>query len=143
MLAKTFEFEDYNGNKRTETHYFNLSQAECYEMEFSASGGLTVYLNRIIAAQDMPTLSKIFKELILKSYGIKSDDGRQFRKSPEISKSFEETEAYSQLYMELATDSKAAADFINGIVPKKIAEEAAKMKDAGNVTTLPFPPASN
>lgn len=126
MLKKTIKFTDYNGVERTEDHYFNLSKAESMEMEMSTSGGLSEMIRKIVAAQDTPAIIKIFKEIILKSYGQKSPDGRQFIKSPELSKAFSETEAYSQLFMELATDADAAAKFVNGIVPneKPVAQSA-------------------
>lgn len=117
MLKKTFTYTDYNGVERTEDHYFNLSKAELMEMELSTTGGLAEMINKIIAAQDAPAIVKIFKELVLKAYGQKSDDGRRFIKSKELSDSFAQTEAYSQLFMELATDADAAAAFVNGIVP--------------------------
>ncbi|MCM1224003.1 MAG: hypothetical protein NC548_57080 [Lachnospiraceae bacterium] len=119
MLKKTITYTDYNGVERTEDHYFNLSKAESMEMEMSTSGGLSEMIRKIVAAQDMPAIIKIFKEIILKAYGQKSPDGRQFIKSPELSKAFSETEAYSQLFMELATDADAAAKFVNGIVPNE------------------------
>lgn len=119
MLKKTIKFTDYNGVERTEDHYFHLSKAEAMEMEMSTSGGLSEMIRKIVAAQDTPAIIKIFKEIILKSYGQKSPDGRQFIKSPELSKAFSETEAYSQLFMELATDADAAAKFVNGIVPNE------------------------
>lgn len=117
MLKKTFTYTDYNGVERTEDHYFNLSKAELMEMELSTTGGLAEMINKIVAAQDAPAIVKIFKELVLKAYGQKSDDGRRFIKSKELSDSFAQTEAYSQLFMELATDADAAAAFVNGIVP--------------------------
>ena len=116
MLKETIKFTDYNGVERTEDHYFHLSKAEAMEMEMSTSGGLSEMIRKIVAAQDTPAIIKIFKEIILKSYGQKSPDGRQFIKSPELSKAFSETEAYSQLFMKLATDADAAAKFVNGIV---------------------------
>lgn len=117
MLKKTFTYTDYNGVERTEDHYFNLSKAELMEMELSTTGGLAEMINKIVAAQDAPAIVKIFKELVLKAYGQKSDDGRRFIKSKELSDSFAQTEAYSQLFMELATNADAAAAFVNGIVP--------------------------
>lgn len=125
MLKKTIKFTDYNGVERVEDHYFNLSKAESMEIELSTTGGLSEMIRRIVAAQDTPAIIKIFKELILKAYGEKSPDGRQFVKSPELSKAFSETEAYSVLFMELATDADAAAQFVNGIVPNETAEAAA------------------
>ena len=118
MLKKTFTYTDYNGVERTEDHYFNLSKAELMEMELSTTGGLAEMINKIVAAQDAPAIVKIFKELVLKAYGQKSADGRRFVKSAELSDEFSQTEAYSQLFMELATDADAAAAFVNGIVPE-------------------------
>ena len=117
MLKKTITYTDYNGNERIEDFYFNLSKAEIMEMEMSTTGGLTEMIQKIVAAQDAPAIIKVFKELILKAYGEKSPDGKRFIKSDEISTAFSQTEAYSQLFMELATDADAAAKFVNGIVP--------------------------
>lgn len=117
MLKKTFTYIDFNGVERTEDHYFNLSKAELMEMELSTTGGLAEMINKIVAAQDAPAIVKIFKDLVLKAYGQKSADGRRFIKSKELSDEFSQTEAYSQLFMELATDAEAAAAFVNGIVP--------------------------
>lgn len=117
MLKKTITYTDYNGNTRTEDFYFNLTKAEIMEMQLSTNGGLDVMIKKIIDSQDAPSIIKIFKELILKAYGEKSDDGKRFVKSKEISEGFAQTEAYSQLFMELATDTDAASKFVNGIVP--------------------------
>jgi hypothetical protein len=117
MLKKTITYTDYNGTERTEDFYFNLSKAELMEMEMSTEGGLTEMIQKIVATQNLPAIIKIFKELILKAYGEKSPDGKRFIKSDELSTAFSQTEAYSQLFMELATDADAAAKFINGITP--------------------------
>ncbi len=118
MLKKTMTYTDYNGVERTEDFYFNLTKAEVAEMEMGTSGGLAEMINSIVAAKDGPAILKIFKDLVLKAYGKKTPDGRRFEKSEEISKEFSETEAYSDLYIELATDADAAAEFVNGIIPK-------------------------
>lgn len=124
MIKKTITYTDYNGNERTEDHYFNLSKAEVMEMEMSTTGGLAEMIQRVVAAQDQPAIIKIFKDLILKAYGEKSADGKRFIKSEEISTAFSQTEAYSQLFMELATNADAAAKFVNGIVPADMAKQA-------------------
>lgn len=125
MLKKTITYNDYNGVERTEDFYFNLSKAEILEMEMGTSGGLAEMIQKIVAAQDAPSIVRVFKDLILKAYGEKSPDGKRFIKSEEISTEFSQTEAYSQLFMELATDAEAGAAFVNGIVPKEMAERAA------------------
>lgn len=125
MLKKTITYTDYNGTERTEDFYFNLSKAEIMEMEMGTSGGLAEMIQRIVAAQDAPAIIKIFKDLVLKAYGEKSADGKKFIKSEELSIGFSQTEAYSILFMELATDADAAAKFVNGIVPADVAKNAA------------------
>lgn len=118
MYKETITYTDYNDNERTEDHYFNLTKAETLEMEMSCNGGFSEMIKGIIAAQDQASLIALFKDLILKAYGKKSLDGRRFEKSPEISKEFSETPAYSVLFMKLATDTEAAIRFVNGITPK-------------------------
>ena len=123
MLKKTITYTDYNGAERTEDFYFNLSKAEIMEMEMSTTGGLAEMIQKIVAAQDATAIIKIFKDLVLKAYGEKSADGKRFVKSDEISTAFAQTEAYSQLFMELATDADAAAKFVNGIVPADMSKK--------------------
>lgn len=133
MLTKTVKYVDFNGNERTETLNFNLTTAEVTEMEMSMVGGMTATINRIIEAQDMKELIAIFKDLILKSYGVKSLDGRQFIKNDKLREEFSQTQAYSDLFMELATDADAAAKFVEGIMPSdyknKEKESVAAIKD--------------
>lgn len=119
MLKKTITYIDYNGTERTEDFLFNLTEAEALEMEMSTTGGFGDMISRIVAAQDIPTIIKVFKEFIFKAYGEKSADGKRFIKSEELSTAFSQTEAYSQLYMELATDADKAAEFVNGVIPNK------------------------
>ena len=117
MLKKTITYTDYDGNKRTEDFYFNLSKAEVAEMEMSVEGGLTKTLEKIVAEQDGKRIIEMFKDLILKAYGEKSLDGKRFIKSKELSEAFSQTEAYSELFMELAMNAEASAAFVNGIIP--------------------------
>lgn len=125
MIKKTITFTDYNGTERTEDFYFNLTKAEVMEMEMSVKGGLAEMIQRVIAAQDQPAIIKIFRDLITRAYGVKSPDGRKFMKSAELTEDFVQTEAFSELYMELATNADAAAAFVNGIVPADMAKQAA------------------
>lgn len=124
MRKETITYTDYNGVERTEDHFFNLSKAEIMEMELSIDGGLSETINRIINAKDVPALIKLFKKLLLDSYGVKSPDGKRFIKSDALSTEFSQTEAYSQLFMKLATDADAASAFVNGIIPADLADKA-------------------
>ena len=120
MIKKTITYVDYNGTERTEDHFFHLTKAEIMEMEMSIDGGLAEMITRVVAAQKVPEIIKIFKDLILKSYGVKSPDGKRFIKNQQLIDEFAQTEAYSQLFMELATDADKAAEFVNGIMPADI-----------------------
>lgn len=117
MYKKTMTYVNYNGVEMKEDFYFNLTKAELMEMELGTTGGLSDMITKIVDTKDAPAIIRMFKEIILKAYGVKSEDGRRFIKSEELSTAFSQTEAYSDLYMELATDADAAAAFINGIVP--------------------------
>lgn len=117
MLKKTITYTDYNGTERTEDFYFNLSKAEITEMEMSIDGGMVEMINKIVAAKSAPEIIAVFKKLILQAYGEKSPDGKRFIKSEELSTAFSQTEAYSNLFMELSTNDVEAANFVNGIMP--------------------------
>lgn len=117
MLKKTITYTDYNDTERTEDFYFNLNKAELTEMELSTNGGLAEMITKVVNAQDGPEIIKIFKDVVLKAYGVKSPDGRRFIKNDEVRDAFAQTEAYSVLFMELATNADAAAEFVNGIMP--------------------------
>ena len=123
MLKKTIKYKDFNGNEREEDFYFNLMQSEIAELELSTVGGFTESIQKIIQTQDGPEIIKQFKKIILKSYGEKSADGKRFIKSDELSEAFSQTNAYSELFMELATDDEAASVFINGIVPDELKQD--------------------
>jgi hypothetical protein len=120
MIKKTITYTDYDSNERTEDFYFNLSKAEVAEMEMSVNGGITKMLEKIVAEKDQKRIVESFKDLILRSYGEKSPDGKRFIKTQELRDAFAQTEAYSELFMELATNAEAAAAFVNGIIPSSI-----------------------
>lgn len=122
MLKKTITYHDYNGVERTEDFYFNLTKAEILEMEMGTSGGLAEMIEKIVKTKDAPAIISMMKDLILKAYGEKSADGRRFIKNDEVKNNFAQTEAYSILFMELATDADSAAKFVNGIIPANMTQ---------------------
>ena len=125
MLKKTITYTDYNENKRTEDFYFHLTKAEITEMEMSIDGGLQQSLQKIVDTQNAPAIISEFKKIVLKAYGVKSDDGRRFIKTPEVKAAFAETEAYSIMFMSLFTDANAAAEFVRGVMPADLQPAAA------------------
>ena len=139
MLKKTIKYTDFNGVERTEDFYFNLTKAELMEMEMSTTGGLTEMVRRIVNTQDTPSILRVFKKIILKAYGQKSDDGKRFIKNEELSKEFEQTEAYSELFIELLQNEAEAAKFVNGLLPADLAkqvEEAQKDENKQNLLNV-------
>ena len=134
MLKKTITYTDYDGLERTEEFRFNLTKAELVDMELTTAGTFSETMKRIIAEKDIIRIAKLFKELLLKSYGVKSDDGKRFIKSQELSEAFSQTEAYSDLYIELLSNPEEAAKFFAEVTPKM---EEVSVVPAGNVTVLP------
>lgn len=120
MIKETIKYTDYNGNELVEDFYFNLSKSEIAEMELSYPNGLANHITKITQSNNGAEIIKLFKNLILSSYGRKSDDGKRFIKNVEESNAFSQTEAYSELFMKLATNADAAAEFVNGIIPKQL-----------------------
>lgn len=129
MYKKTITFNDYDGNQKTKDYYFNLNKAELLKLQMSVKGGYQAMVQRIIDAEDQPTLIEVFEDLIRRAYGVRTPDGG-FAKRKEDYEEFITTEAYSELFMELATDSNAAAEFINKIIPANLAQQ---MAESGNV----------
>lgn len=125
MYVKEMEYTDFNGVTRKEKFYFNLTKAEILDLELGKAGGLTEYIRKIVEAQDTPTIMSLFKSLLLKSYGVKSDDGRRFIKNDQVREEFEQTQAFSDLYMLLALNDEEASKFVNAIVPEdmKVSDE--------------------
>lgn len=142
MLKKVITYTDYNGNTRTEEFCFHLSKAEWAMMEMSKNGGLAENLMPIINKMDVPKLAEFFEDLILRSYGEKTPDGKHFVKSPEAAQLFKQSEAYSELFMELFMSddgSKKAGEFMVGLLPKEAQEEAMKeMANAENKLPIQF-----
>jgi hypothetical protein len=138
VLKKTITFEDFNGETVSEDFFFHLSKAELVELEMSHQGGLSEALQRIIATEDSKSIIAEFKNIILSAYGKRSDDGKRFVKNQQLREEFESTEAYSSLFMELVTNTDSAIEFINGVIPKDMVEEAAKIT-AADLKPVPDP----
>lgn len=137
MITKEITYTDYNGQERTEKYQFNFSKAELAEMELSVDGGFSAMIQRIKETEDRPELVRLFKDMLLKSYGVKSADGKRFEKSEELSTAFSQTEAFSELYMELLTNTDAAIAFANGLIPSDLKDAVSAARD--KVVSMPTP----
>lgn len=136
MLKETITYHDLDGNEITEDFYFNLYESEIVELNFSEKGGLEKYIEKITNAQDMKSLIKLFKDIVLMAYGVRGDDGKTFVKSEESRTAFSQTEAYSILFMKLAQDDKEATRFIKGVIPNKLAQPQDKLPKKGKIQKL-------
>lgn len=126
MYRKKIKFTDYNGVEQEREYLFNLSRAELLEMELLHPEGLGAWIERLVQVDDRATIIQTFKDIILNSYGIKDETGLRFVKSPEISEAFYQSEAYTELFLELVSDADAAAKFVNGIVASVSSESPDK-----------------
>lgn len=127
MLIKKIEYTDYNGETRSEDFYFSLNKSEILRMNMSKRGGMEEYLKRMVEENDPEKLTKMFEDIILMSYGVKSEDGKKFMKSEEISADFKNSAAYDELFYQLATDTNEVIKFLTGILPPEMAAEVAKV----------------
>ena len=137
MYSIKIKYTDYDDNEREDELFFHMNKAEILEMQMSFDGGFDKILKKIIEEKDQKRIFEMFKMIVLKSYGKKSLDGKRFIKNQETVEEFTQTEAYSELIMKLATDDQVAAEFINGIMPKNLVEEAEKLKNESNAEAKP------
>ena len=134
MHVRKITYTDYNGVQRTEDFYFNINKSEVTKMEMGVDGGYGNMLKRVIETKNGPMIMETFNKLILQAYGVKSLDGKRFEKSPELSAAFEQSEAYNVLFMELVTDAKKGADFVNAVLPNDLVEQALAAKNQDGLT---------
>ena len=127
MIKRTVTYEDYNGEKRTETFYFHYTEAEILDMEMSEEGSFADRIQRIIDAKDKTALMKLIKKFVIDAYGVKSEDGKRFMKNDEVKAAFLECPAYSDIFMDMVTNDEIAAEFVNGVIPKTMKDRVAKL----------------
>ena len=130
MFKYTITYTDFNDIERTEDFFFHLTTPELIEMQLTSNEGYDKHVERIIKAESAKELIDTFKSILFKSYGEKSQDGRRFVKSEEISRNFSMTPAYTELFMKLATDDVFAAQFMKGLIPKNFEEDVKKLEEA-------------
>ena len=137
MIKLTYTFKDYNDNERTEDYYFDLRQDELVKLEYSTKGGLSEKIKKLINAQDIPEIIKVFDEVIIASYGVKSADGREFVKDPEVTRAFMQTKGYEKLFMDFVTKEGFAANFFNNLIPTEgVAPVVSEKKEESNIIEM-------
>lgn len=139
MLTKEITFENLDGDKVTQAFYFHLSKPELFELEFSKPEGFEAFFRSAVSNGDKAAIFATFKDFILRAYGVRHDDGIRFIKSKELSHEFSQTDAYSELFMELVTNAKTGSEFINSLMPKGLLEQAQKMEDARTTMEVVLP----
>lgn len=143
MIKKTITYEDYNGDEVTEDFYFNMTKLELAQADIEA-GGLQDALEKINATEDAKTAFELFQKIVLMTYGVKSEDGRRFIKTPELTQAFQESPAMSELIFGFLLDPEDAAAFIEGTLPAKMVAEAkaqAGQQNAAPTETVELPTA--
>lgn len=140
MLKRTITYTDFDDNVVSEVHYFNISNSELIELNVQYEGGAQAFFQRIVEAQDGKAIIEQFKKLILFTYGQKSEDGKRFVKSDALREEFSQTSAFDALFMDLATNTESAAQFVNGVIPKDLAAKVKAMTPQDKPTGPPMPP---
>lgn len=128
MIKKTVTFTDFNEETRTEDFYFHMSAEELFRFQAGTAGGMDKFIQNIVDAKDVPELVRLFTTLLDISYGVRTHTGG-FKKSPEALEEFKSLPAYSAIFMDLATNDKSAAEFVNGLVPKDLAEKLSRPEE--------------
>lgn len=133
MFAKKIKYTNFDGIEVEEVYYFNLTRAELMKLQLSEQGGYEAKIKKIVDSKDSKAIVELFDHIILDSYGIKSEDGKRFMKSKELSKEFSETAAYEALFFELATDADKATEFMDKVLPESLVAEMKKQQAAGQL----------
>lgn len=148
MITRTIEYVDYDGNQRKEKHYFNLTQFEATEIAVEIPDDIVEDLesdaanpeNRVTTARNLTEklgkkgVMDFIKNIVLKSYGVKSPDGKRFIKSEQLTTEFSQTLAFSSFMMRLMTDDEEASRFINGVIPPELAANMVKKPNVIEMT---------
>lgn len=132
MFSKEFEYTGYDGKPKKDTYWFNLSEAELYEIDLSSIRGFTGEMNKLLKEERTKEIVDAFKNIILGAVGVVSADGRKFLKSEEIKEDFYRSKAYSQLFVELVSSGEKVAEFLRGAIPEEIRQRMEADEAAGN-----------
>ena len=149
MIKKTVNYFDFDNNAVTETLYFNLNQHELIEVALDIPDDVSKTVGTdpnnfdkeavatgLLEKMGQKGIMGFVKDLLIKSYGVKSEDNRRFIKTPEMATEFSQSIAFDTIFMELMSDDKAAADFVNGVIPANVIEKMPFMNQNNNVLPM-------
>lgn len=147
MFSREFEYTGYDGKPKKDTYWFNLTEAELYEIDLSSVRGFTAQMNQLLKEERTKEIVDAFKGIILGAVGVISADGRKFIKSEEIKEDFYRSKAYSILFVELVSSGEKVAEFLKGAIPDEIrmkmeADETPAAEE-GKVLDMPALPKRN
>lgn len=123
MFSREFEYTGYDGKPKKDTYWFNLTEAELYEIDLSSIHGFTGEMNKLLKEERTKEIVDAFKGIILSAVGVVSADGRKFIKNEEIREDFYRSKAYSQLFVELVSSGEKVAEFLKGAIPEEIRQK--------------------
>lgn len=125
MIKQDITYTNFEGEQETETLYFHLNKVELMEMQVSEKRGLAQYITDIQKAENNKEIFRLFKEIVLRAYGERSEDGKKFIKNERLREEFEGSLAYEELMVKLVTETDFAVKFVNGIMPAGMADQIA------------------
>ena len=116
MLKKHVKYQGFDGEIIEEDLYFNLTRMDAIELSaLYESKDLAPYIDEIVKNEDIASLYRVLKDIVLLAYGVKSEDGKRFIKNEVVKKEFEESLAFAQLIEDLHETDSALSEFVTGI----------------------------
>lgn len=129
MLKKVVKYVDFEGEERSDTLYFNLTEPEVVRLDVQFEGGLEEYISNLDEKVAPENILSLFEKVIRASYGEKGEDGRHFIKNEEMIDMFNQSAAYAALFVELVQNADQATIFFNGLLSSTTVEGAARIAE--------------
>lgn len=118
MYKHPVTYIDFNGNERKEDLYFHLSVPEVTRLEAEIGMSMEKYIKEVTANQKLDELLGFLEKILLNAYGVKTLDGKSFRKTKEIREEFEYSQAYAEVFEQMVTDPEVAKRFGENVADK-------------------------
>lgn len=124
MLKRAVNYTDYDGNPATLVCYFHLNKFEWLELETYTRGGLIENLENALETNNAKKTIDLLKKIILRAYGEKNPETGVFEKDDDRAVRFSKTEAFSELFYDLAYDEEKSKEFFLGLIPPEVRAQA-------------------